>query len=840
MATEIAIERMLRFLAARRRRRRRLVHLGGVDLAVIRTAAARALPLSPVLEFKPADGAGLEATLQETLDSVNPPLILPGYDVVRLGGATTWTGLPVVAVLGPLGGALVTVNQRWSTVVGSALVIVCLVYAGMVTYRAYAARRLVRQSMKQVGGSDDDAGTRRDRRLAGAFLTGLTRHWDQWRRMIMPRKLRSTLPVILVRYGTDPVNPVADILLDEFVRTGGRWRWFRRPPAVVITDRVLDDHRPVDEWRTLRSTDGPWAFGPARSTMSRRRRLPVSGWTWPCRYPAPRLSAIVCVVILLPSYLVLGQAVNPYCFGQDRLGEITGEPVGVLMCGQVHEIGGDLLNGARRWSGITTGPRLFDPNEIFLENKRVERELARDGRKGSVIVVLITSLTRGPGGTRSLVADFEGLAGAYAAQRRINANRDSRRPYLRLALANVGDLGENIPDRDREAKLRLMTDGVKQLMDAPGNRVIGALVTIESRVQTRDRLIELARRELPLITPTMTADSPEFRSPELVGSGRFFQFTSTNEDQVALIREFAAKRASKSKFIPIQAGDDPNDLYVRGLIGALDRLRVAEARTATPQIQEAKKWRSGSGVADLAGVCSQVNTPRPVVFFAGRFTSFPEFVVDLQRACGSAMPLLIASDSVSRFLAASDRIEDIPNGTEVVIPHRGMLLSCVNLRENRSGQDDGSRMSAGRRTDFLEDVTNHLGRCRSDTPDETEKWLAGGWAALNYDTLRLLDDGLSRALPSARVGDIPPKEIRDRLAGLLTADGLSKTAHSYPGAFGVISPDEHRIARRQSTLYCLPELNKAFDDGGPATRAQVVGTRDQRDTVIPPGKACGP
>ncbi|GGJ78777.1 hypothetical protein GCM10010123_05880 [Pilimelia anulata] len=509
--------------------------------------------------------------------------------------------------------------------------------------------------------------------------------------------------------------------------------------------------------------------------------------------------------------------------------------------------------------GIDAGPPehpgLFDVDLIHAENKRVDDLLTRHADRAAVTILLITSLTRLPGSNRSLVAEREALAGAYAAQRRLNAVLSRNQPYLRLAIANAGDAtqptAEAVEQRvaegagrepaeraaaagrrtaaareaARTALLRDFAGRVDGLLHRDDAAVIGAMVTIESRAGTLGALRVLDRSGLVMASPTMPVDGFGAKLPY------FFQVTSTNADQVRLVRAYAARHAPGQSIVAVHPATGAGDLYVASLRRLLDRRGKYPDRHVTWQ------WSAGRDGArnPLSGACAQ-GGKRPVVFFTGRYTAFADFVRDLHLTCGADLPLLVAADSASRFLADPALAAEVPHGTEVLIAHRGELLTCARLRATDAGSTDGAkRLAAGRQADFRQDLQEYLGRCRGGANDaDTDVWLAGGWAASGYDTVRMLNDAMLRNRPAAgqRLTAAAARELRDAIRRQLAvtdpADG-----YGYPGAYGLIRFGADRVARRQVTLYRIPELSEAFRDGPASATAVPVGTC--RPGPAPPG-----
>jgi hypothetical protein len=200
----------------------------------------------------------------------------------------------------------------------------------------------------------------------------------------------------------------------------------------------------------------------------------------------------------------------------------------------------------------------------------------------------------------------------------------------------------------------------------------------------------------------------------------------------------------------------------------------------------------------------------PLVFFGGRYTDVAEFTQALRLGCGNRMPELAVADSSARFLADREQASHVPHGAQVLIAYRGRVLTCDTLRNPRQHPNESS-FDVGRRADFYDDISGRLHRCAAAGGNpEVDRWLAGGWVALGYDSLLMINDALLRTgLPDAR-------RVRDSILQCLRGrPGGPCDTTDYPGAYGAIHIDDNGVGRRPTVLLHVKDLATAFES--PAT-----------------------
>jgi hypothetical protein len=752
---DIDVAGLVRPLIARRIRRLpcpRLCVGGRVVDAAFADELRGAIDTAPVLLLGSAGTASMREVLDDAVRRVQPraaggPLRLTRYrTLVRLIDRKTtlrevlppskaWLdiGASMIAALGAATGFMQGVSTDHPALWTAGLVAFLLMVGyGLVRVGRLLWRRVWMWWLFRPGGvpaaewlEQGRTAPGEDALLARAFLLDLAAEGG-WGRLFDRRPMWIDHPVLVL-----PAHARRETLLAEYAR-------LRRPPLLVITD------------------GGPGA--PAKVGR-------VPRWSRPIlrrgARPLVRAAVAGAAVLGLTASAMAATRTPPRCSvfpTAERTGTQGGERYGVQLCGE--PFGGH-------------GPE----DLIYDENVRV-----RESKAPAVTVLLLTSLTIDPGadparGLQSRLAEREGLAGAYAAQKSINDEAGSH-PRVQLAVANVGS--------------RYVTEAVAEVraLLAGDPLVLASVVTVNSTTTAQRALAELRDTRLTMASTTMTADG------FAAGVPGFLQVTSTNSDQVALVAGYAHRVAPGRRVTAIVPARQPGDLYLASLASAVDRAGMANV-----------PWSPDRAGDEFLRICPAAG-PAPVVYYLGRYTQFADFISDLGLICGSRRPLLIADDSVSRFIADDSLTSHLPHGTEVVVTVRGNLKSCRGLAARGSDADRANGV-AQRRADFLADVRKYLGRCEG--PQDRVADVAGGWAGLIYDVVRMFDNAWRRVslirpdllgLP----GNEPREQVFQQLVVRDAADG-----HAYPGAVEPLQWGAGRIARRSLALYCLPELRTPLE-----------------------------
>ncbi|GGK22481.1 hypothetical protein GCM10010124_13760 [Pilimelia terevasa] len=662
---------------------------------------------------------------------------------------------------------------------------------------------------------------RRDRVLVAAFLADLRaahgrRWWGNW---------RTAYPVLVL--GDRAGGPAAAALL------GGHAASADARALVVVTDRPHPDarYRPLAQWEAYRApwaggadATRPWALtldaaavaGLAAATAGPVARPPRRAERARNRLLAAALGAGLLAGTGVVAYRSLVWACRPGVSGENVV-TVDGQEVGYRLCGA--PFGGAASRSARY------------EKLIYAENRRVERLHREQPGRRPLTLVLLTALTRPSGDARtSQVAESEDLAGAYAVQLAANNDGPSGGPLLRLAVANAG------------AASRLVDHTVTRLgaLLAADPTVRGGVVTLDSREPVKRALARLDPARFVMISPTMTAEDLVETLP------RFFQMIAPNSMQAELVRRYVDRVAPGARLVDVyRAGaEDPDnrDAYVMTLRDELARRfgpRFRQWRWTRPG-EPPGPGRDGPMTPALCGGTNQV------LFFGGRYTDFRDFTWDLVDTCNGRIPLLVADDSTSRFIADRDLAASAPPGLAVVMATKSVLLSCRRLLDDRFAGATAGPAGTGvaPRLQFRRDIAA-LQRCAGaeragERADELTD-LAGGWAATSYEAVRLLHWAAWRADPP-QPGTAAAGPLAERMAAVLHGG-----TQQVPLPYGVNSPvrfDADRVSRnRRTSLVCLRDLTAAAVSGTAADLAVEVarqGTAYPADGPEPVPVTCPP
>ncbi|GGK03361.1 hypothetical protein GCM10010123_36630 [Pilimelia anulata] len=649
---------------------------------------------------------------------------------------------------------------------------------------------------------------RRDRVLVAAFLADLrAAHRRRW----WSGDWRTAYPVLVLadRAGA----PAAATLLAGHAATADA------RALVVVTDRPdpRARYRPLAQWTAYRR---PWAGGADRTrpwalVLDAAALAALAAATaGPAARPARRterarsrlLAAALGASLLagagVVAYRSLVWACRPGVFGENVVTE-QGQEIGYRLCGA--PFGGPASRSARY------------EKLIYAENRRVERLRREQPARRPLTLVLLTALTRPSGDARtSQVAESEDLAGAYAVQLAVNNDGPSGGPLLRLAVANAGAASGHAG---------LAVDRLGELLAADPT-VRGGVVTLDSREAVKQALTRLDPARFVMISPTMTAEDLVRALPG------FFQMIAPNGAQAELVRRYVDRVAPGATLIDVYAAgaEQAADTYVLTLRRELARRfgkRFGVWRWSRPG-EPPGRDRDGPLTNAFCGGANRV------LFFGGRYTDFRDFTWDLVDTCNGRIPLLIADDSTSRFIADRDLAASAPPGLAVVMATKSVLLSCRRLLDDRFAGATAGPAGTGvaPRLQFRRDIGAALQRCPTaeragERADELTD-LAGGWAATSYEAVRLLHWAAGRAEPP-RAGAAPAGPLGERMAAVLRG-GTQRV----PLPYGVNSPvrfDADRVSRsRRTSLVCLRDLTAAAVSG---TAADVAVEVARRGTAYP-------
>jgi hypothetical protein len=403
-------------------------------------------------------------------------------------------------------------------------------------------------------------------------------------------------------------------------------------------------------------------------------------------------------------------------------------------------------------------------------------------------------------------AEREGLEGMAAAQARANreADLDPASPYLRVIVANAGQEAQHAADT---------VDLLRGLAhDDP--TLIGVVASVDSRTRPQRALKALNDLGLPIITPTTSADG--------IGNGLdlYLQIAAPNVDQARMVRHYVTETLGKQDLVNYytagtgEKANEDDDLYVKTLRADLEH--------EFPGHYQDKFYQPGASVTDI---CSDVFGG--AVFFGGRYTEFHRFIERVYSDCNGKLPVVIADDSVSRYMVNRDARKTAPTNLPLAFVAKGALASCSRLAHATDAE----------RRNFLTDITDVLTRCGNESVDDP----VGGWSALTYDATRVL----LRATKNL-VGQLPPSNKQPWDPSKVTRTAVYNEArrwtdrNPYQGVTGYLEFDAHGVAHNKyQSLLCSPNIHDAY-----RTIADIPYEVDQEGAVYsgelkPDGRSCG-
>ncbi len=246
--------------------------------------------------------------------------------------------------------------------------------------------------------------------------------------------------------------------------------------------------------------------------------------------------------------------------------------------------------------------------------------------------------------TAAQVAELEGL---LTWQRALNQVQDasggcagtSKNPSgvaLRVIIANGGNTM-------RYAN-RVARDHLVPLASRSEENVLGVIGMDRSTGDTSQAVTTLGNAGIPVVATTLSGDGMRIFSPF------YFQLVPDNQRQALLVTNYAVKNAKKkiSVYYP-QSPTDPtgqgwpavNDFYVSTLVHD-----VQEEATRTGLTYEPHGWTARENTQDWFRQQCAGQQPDDLIFFAGRYDSFPEFAEGMR----SCLDWVLADDSVSRYV----------------------------------------------------------------------------------------------------------------------------------------------------------------------------------------------
>ena len=313
-------------------------------------------------------------------------------------------------------------------------------------------------------------------------------------------------------------------------------------------------------------------------------------------------------------------------------------------------------NPARVFGGDV---RLVAAQRAVFEHNEIARRLREENPQRPLVTLVyfadLSHSAASPGTDSSLAEELEGL---LLRQRQQN-HKDQWKPLLRVIVANGGDRMAGAVTVVEELLTPLVQDDPTVL------GVVGMGLTVP---ETERAIAVLGDLGVPVVTTTLTSESLPGLSP------LYFQMAPGNRVQAQLLAAYAAHlgRAVTVYHPPLTDG------YLRSLVNesreavGADRVRLRE-------------WVQR--VAEVDVVCGTDQ----LAFFVGRESDFPAFLNEVVRRCDTNQPLVVGSDTVSRFVAQSDqRRRDEFSGVAVSFVSLGSRIVLAGPSCQADGKQPGS------------------------------------------------------------------------------------------------------------------------------------------------------
>ncbi|MFY1650375.1 hypothetical protein ACN27J_05705 [Solwaraspora sp. WMMB762] len=608
---------------------------------------------------------------------------------------------------------------------------------------------------------------------------------------------RTAYPVLLLR-DVAPGNAGHALLrlVNDVRNETGRW------DPLLILATAAEGYTPVPDAATpIRLTEVDIGLDEWRDALPEQRRLRrADAWILPLaatadpddRYghptaadlapPAPpwwarrTVAAAVVLALLAGGLFWAAGRWGPGCLPRPGQGEISlrlidGECIGYsdnLAYVFNHDPGQEALRGVQE--------RIFRQNEEVMQVWRSSQR-----RRPLMTLVYLGIMTGQRTGPREVSyvserEELEGMAVAQYARMKASASTDGQ-ALLRIVVANGGK-----QMRHAERTVELLAGLARR-----DPTVVGVVGLVESRTTTARALRRLNEVGLPAVAPTLSADGLH-RNSRL-----YLQMVPPNADQAELVSAYAARELGLSEaHIYYTTGDNSplaDDLYVNTLVtGLTDRL--GEQATA-------RAFRVGDSLGHECGYPG-------LLFFAGRYSEFDEFLEAL-RGCRNNPPLhLVADDSVNRYLANHQLRANAPGNLPVTYVSKAALAMCTRLVTDAVADESRRRfLDLIRRDDLLGER-----RCVDGSGPPV-----GERVALAYDATMMLIAAVEQLAARLNVGSRPWDARAVSPVAVFTEVLRQNAAAAYPGVTGPtrFSADTGEpVEKRLSLMYVasVPQVDQ--------------------------------
>ncbi|MBQ0987586.1 hypothetical protein KBZ10_24310 [Streptomyces sp. F63] len=667
-----------------------------------------------------------------------------------------------------------------------------------------------------------------NRLLVHAFLEDLRRAYARppWR---VRGWRRTACPVALI-LGGPPGDAGAMLLglLNDVRNETGRWDPLlavyatERPaeppgtgPLTTVGLAGLDSGAAEEEWseweaeldrRRQARADRAWFLlvrverggGAAQEAAGVPSGITVPGPPW---FARRTLAVAVCLVLLAPGAVWAGRWLGgPDCLHAPFSGEVS-----------VRSMGGECV-GYSDDSGFKFNDQPGQENlrrvqeRIFEQNREARDIWERSGRRRPYVTLVYLGTLTGRStkpNEEAYAAEREELEGLAVAQYEgvLQTPSAYSTPLVRVVVANAG-----FQMRYADAAVSMIADLAREGSDAP---VVGVIGLVESRRSTAEALERLHRAGLPAIAPTLSAD----RMGDY--SDLYLQLAAPNRDQARLIAAYARREKVRKVRVYYTTGERSSlrdDYYVSTLLDGL-------GDSLGPLLDgKPRPFRSGGS---LRAVCDY----QGMLFFAGRWSEFNEFLGSLSRSCVNELPhRLVANDSVNRYMANPELRKSAPGTVSLIYVSKAALSTCGAL-ETRA-EEEHDEVAKRFLLSVREEGVLSPPRCRGR--GETEDRV-GERVGLAYDSARMLLRAVGSLVARVRADEQPwdPRAVNP--AGVHAEVLHQNYVNPYYGVTG-------------STVYDTAGNSEAVGQGEPVgKRISLLKVESIPDASTPPKEVfrCG-
>ncbi|HET8662135.1 MAG TPA: hypothetical protein VFM55_24520 [Micromonosporaceae bacterium] len=498
----------------------------------------------------------------------------------------------------------------------------------------------------------------------------------------------------------------------------------RQPQPLRHCDEAYEEWADVlPEARRLRRSSA-WfivlELGEAESGTPPRGVLPSFEAPAPPWWARRIVPAAACLVLLAAGVVWADGRWGPGCYPRPWQGHVAVELVGDECIGysdhRAHVFNKDPGQGRLR----------AIQERIFKQNRAAEEVWRASGhRRPLVTLVYFGTLTGNK--TRpdeesyaSEREELEGMAVLQYALLQESADAEAA-ALLRVVVANGG---KQMRHADKAVAML-----EKLARDDP--TVLGVVGMVDSRATTAEAIRRLGQAGLPTLAPTLSADGIDDSSK------LYLQISAPNSEQAALVAKYAGHLDVNDVHVYYTTGDGSSweeDLYVKTLVeGLREQLKTLISRDEEWDRQELKAECGYTGL----------------LFFAGRWSDFNEFLRAL-KVCRDDPPRnLAADDSVNRYMANPILRASAPGNIPLTYVSKAAAATCTEL--NKAKSEVRRSFLAWVQADNLLDPP----RCRPGTDEPV-----GERVSLAYDAASLVVQAVERLAAQLRHANPEPWDPR--------------------------------------------------------------------------------